>query len=971
MSLNKINYLNFELYCINKHIEEFNEETYHWSNIPDKILIDSGYFKSYEKLRLRRKKNKSRILQEYGLDAISLKKIDENKIIYNGLQMKLWNNTICANHLGTFMSVIYNRFIPKSSESLGYLYYTSKLENNLMNDFISTKKIIPIKVNNPFNNNNTNNEPLRYYQKNAIENLMKDWEGIGLLNMPCGTGKTRVFCEYLKIIRPKNIFIFSPLKILTEQNLDSIKNYLLDYESILFDSDGINDFSNIHNKLNKNIICSSTYKSANNILFKLFDTKNKNKINLDETILIIDEAHNLLNLNKMIRFIEKFKKVLLVTATPPIQMEEIIPFQTIYSYSIRQAIEDKFICDYMIYLPYSNNEIPNELKNLDKNISSKCLFFINGLLKTGSRKTIVYLKNTNEFSNYRKIINEIMEKYHFYNVKIYEISTNTKQKDRNDILNDFQNNDTNIIKIILSIRILDEGIDIIKCDSIFISHINDNTNNIKLIQRIFRSNRIDLSNPNKIANIFIWINDTNEILDNLQLLKNNDIKFNKKIIIENNNYNNIKKNKCKLKIKNIELINNIDILCLNEKELWEVKKNLLFEYCNLYNKVIKGNHTYKNQNIGIWYSTQKNKLKKNFEQYKYIYDNLILNIYVKQDLDIFIDKNNGNIANNKILNEKSYYKCCRCNHLTKQKNDMKKHLDKEKKCKIINITEKSEIQLYWLSLEKIISENKLDKSITENKIIEKVKSEKKYICKDCNKCFHNKSNLNKHIKNNICQNIKNAIEKIVDEKINDINNQSNINNISNLQQINNIIGVQNNIVNININTNTSNLRGFDEDWNLSNISNELKEKLVLSDKKFTSTLKNILENTDNLNVILKDNTTGFVYKNKNNNYEAMPVNEILEEAMDKIYKHLRNFFTDIINNNKNDIRLNILENEIKEVDKKYNVYKKSVFIKKPEVNQYLSDIFDSKKQESINQYLLKKKTNNLLQNNDLEIDLDY
>jgi hypothetical protein len=71
MSANKKNYLNFEHYCINKHNLDFNQITYHWSNIPDTLLIESGYFNSEYELRMKRKKN-NQILKEYGLDGISI-----------------------------------------------------------------------------------------------------------------------------------------------------------------------------------------------------------------------------------------------------------------------------------------------------------------------------------------------------------------------------------------------------------------------------------------------------------------------------------------------------------------------------------------------------------------------------------------------------------------------------------------------------------------------------------------------------------------------------------------------------------------------------------------------------------------------------------------------------------------------------------------------------------------------------------
>jgi hypothetical protein len=46
--------------------------------------------------------------------------------------------------------------------------------------------------------------------------------------------------------------------------------------------------------------------------------------------------------------------------------------------------------------------------------------------------------------------------------------------------------------------------------------------------------------------------------------------------------------------------------------------------------------------------------------------------------------------------------------------------------------------------------------------------------------------------------------------------------------------------------------------------------------------------------------------------------EIIEKSMEKIYKHLKNFYNEIINNNINDLSEVALNNELKELEKKYN-----------------------------------------------------
>ena len=130
---------------------------------------------------------------------------------------------------------------------------------------------------------------------------------------------------------------------------------------------------------------SSTFKSAEEVISRIFNPEECCVLS-EDTILIVDEAHNLLNLDKLVKIVQKFNKVLLVTATPPVQMEEIIPHEIIYKYSFKDAIKDGYICDYVIYLPYVENnkviiEQPEELSTLDEDICKKCLFLINGLLR--------------------------------------------------------------------------------------------------------------------------------------------------------------------------------------------------------------------------------------------------------------------------------------------------------------------------------------------------------------------------------------------------------------------------------------------------------------------------------------------------------------------------------------------------------------------------------------------------------------
>ena len=240
-----------------------------------------------------------------------------------------------------------------------------------------------------------------------------------------------------------------------------------------------------------------------------------------------------------------------------------------------------------------------------------------------------------------------------------------------------------------------------------------------------------------------------------------------------------------------------------------------------------------------------------------------------------------------------YYLCKRCNHMAKQKIEMKRHLDKNKKCDIVNENEYSENELYNMSLIKhdIISKN-------DEKSDEGCDDKKDNYCDKCNKFFYNKSNLKKHQKNNIC-------------------NKDTSNTVQN-------IGIQNNIINNNqkiININISYPKGFDEEWDVSKIDDIKKGEILLSNSKFSKTLENILKNDVNLNVILNsDNDIGIVYKNQKNKYEPMSNKEIIELSMEKIYKHLKDFYQEIINNNNNDLSEASLKNELIELEKKYSTF---------------------------------------------------
>ena len=121
---------------------------------------------------------------------------------------------------------------------------------------------------------------------------------------------------------------------------------------------------------------------------------------------------------------------------------------------------------------------------------------------------------------------------------MYEINYKTTYKNREKRLTKFKNDNT-CINIICNVHILDEGIDIPECDAVYLTHPNNNP--INIIQRISRSNRLDVNNKEKISKIFLW--SKNQIkLENIinrlsKYVKINYGKENNNIINFNNRYN--------------------------------------------------------------------------------------------------------------------------------------------------------------------------------------------------------------------------------------------------------------------------------------------------------------------------------------------------------------------------------------------------------------------------------------------------
>jgi len=611
-----------------KEIKEYLLKKYNnvylWNEIPLDIFIQSKIFENYsDKLKFRRlSTNTEHKVTDTGCD-IFYKNTDSDEWII--AQCKNYTVTVTQEKLAGFYGMML------STGLHGELYYTSKLSESITRyvqpkiKFInqSSKKIIETLQINP------HIKLIPYQYQIDAYNKLKDKQR-SILHLPCGMGKTLIAIMWAKQF--DIIIIFSPLKQHAQQNLERFKNELDDYDQyILVDSDGIRDIPQLISKLiYKKIILSVTYKSVDVIeKLKLFGNIG----------IIIDEFHNLTYddvSNKDNDFYKIFTQnynYLFVSATPRLfDSDDIIDMNEItgkieYTYEFGKAIQDNYICDYNVFVPDvgiskkdNMNEVYEYLKinnetSIDHDI--KAHFLLRCMEENGHSKCISYSKDKEDAINLMNSLKKIGKDYHSLDLYTNLIVSDTTQKNREQILNEFR--ETNKKAIICSVRILDECIGIPKCDCIFTT--SGHTNKIRMIQRMCRANRKDKSNPNKKAGIYMFTEDYNDMTELVANLKEFDSSFtNDKIKICN-----VKdeKNKCVIDRKDIEnnkAYTTLDQVVINTKRVdsWSEKLRKVKEYINTNKKrpsIYDENHETKQ--FAHWISSQLYACRHKIHQFKY------------------------------------------------------------------------------------------------------------------------------------------------------------------------------------------------------------------------------------------------------------------------------------------------------------------------------------------------------------------
>ncbi len=212
-------------------------------------------------------------------------------------------------------------------------------------------------------------------------------------------------------------------------------------------------------------------------------------------------------------------------------------------------------------------------------------------------------------------------------------------------------------------------------------------------------------------------------------------------------------------------------------------------------------------------------------------------------------------------------------------------------------------------------------------------------------CFFNELMKRKTEKEKIEQMFANVTNANNNSEINDSYNTTN-NNCNNTT--NNTTNNNNNITNnVNIYLEMKNPVPFDNDWDISQISDDKKSKFIISNKMYSKLLEEILKNEINLNVIIdKENESGMVYKNDIDKYINMKSKDIIASTMDKLKSQLLDINISLKDDDF-DIMDEISVHARRMITKKHIDYGKDKNIQE-DVNHIMSDIYDTRKEDAKN-----------------------
>ncbi len=442
--------------------------------------------------------------KEYLLDDI--KKFDD-----------YWNNKINEIIVINLPIAIKKKLIEISPIDIDSISFTN-IYKTIKKDFIKSYELKPFE-----------------YQIDAINEWEKN-KYKGILEMATGTGKTFTSLFALKKYLNDNngiylIVICCPYQHLVDQWEESINNVFINIELIkCYDSkhkwyDKLNEMlqSLIFNKKSLGFVITTTATGSDDLFLTLINTPKVNKI------VICDEVHNIGSENN-----QNFLKInsiakLGLSATPIRNYDEegnkkINDYfgSSIYILDIKKAIDMNFLVpyNYFIYFCELDDEEYSRYKiiskkiaqlynknNLDEEKLSKLLIERARISSSANNKIDILNNILSELKDFNNLLVFTAENPIFFNktlnilidngLSVLKITSDINKNERLGIIKKHEDKDINCI---LSMRCVDEGVDIPSADKAII--LSSSTNYKQYVQRRGRVLRKDKKGLKKSADIY-------------------------------------------------------------------------------------------------------------------------------------------------------------------------------------------------------------------------------------------------------------------------------------------------------------------------------------------------------------------------------------------------------------------------------------------------------------------------------------
>ena len=644
----------YELQVVAHHATATGETVWHNEIIPEEELFQCGFIHDFNKHRLVRlalkadaEERQGPRYRDYGMDFLSRATDDAGTVTYHAGQAKYRSRgQVGANDLGTFINVVNNRL-----RTTGHIYTTVPLEVNLREDVqnsqFSVGKLLHHRL-------ALEAEPavvekvrevdyeLRPYQREAIEALCAPPPPEALaeggaggrmaLQLFCGGGKTLIAGHALRHRDDALVVCIAPLKMSVDQLRTRISPFLPRHRVLLVDSDegGTTDLEEVRAAVarvteeagdgERRLVVFSTFKSAETVLSKVAFG--------EDAFLLVDEVHNLASNDALVAFSEGFESSLMLSATLPEELFERMRVRKTFEFGMADAIKGGFCCDYRVNLPLLQMRteaegggeggravvtVPELLAGDDQTLAAKALFLVTGMLMRGSRRCIAYMGNKAECDAFLSVLAKVVETHHGLSFWGGKIDCDVGRSDRERLLIEFQAGDDRSLRVLASVRILDEAIDIVRCDSQFVAHVGEDASDIRTVQRMCRGIRLDKANPAKVNTLFMWSEEWGAALNALSLLRTMDPTFHTKVRLGGVDYEAGAETavRAAVDVQTGSLADYVGVKCLTLDELFAWKMALFTRFYAAHQRVPKRAERFEEQKIGAMlnrFRTQRDRM---------------------------------------------------------------------------------------------------------------------------------------------------------------------------------------------------------------------------------------------------------------------------------------------------------------------------------------------------------------------------